>query len=118
MELDEVIEKVAVDAVTTNVAEAESPTGLPVEMMGYEPAATLATANLPLNVPPEIEQVELLNGLPDREQVVSVDENPEPETTTVAPTAAETGVRVTVGPLNPNVAEAESPIGDPVAVIV
>jgi hypothetical protein len=49
---------------------------------------------------------------------VSVDENPEPEITTVAPTAAETGVRVTFGPLNPKVAEAESPIGVPVAVIV
>ena len=56
--------------------------------------------------------------VPDKEQVVSVDENPEPETTTVAPTAAETGVRVTLGPLNPKVAEAESPIGVPVAVIV
>jgi hypothetical protein len=56
--------------------------------------------------------------VPDKEQVVSVDENPEPETTTVAPTAAETGVRVTVGPLKPKVAEAESPIGVPVAVIV
>jgi hypothetical protein len=118
MELDEVTEKFAVDAVTTKVAEAESPTGLPVERIGYEPAVTLVTVNLPVNVPPEIEQVEPLTGLPDKEQVVSVDENPEPETTTVAPTAPETGVRVTVGPLNPNVAEAESPVGVPVAVIV
>jgi hypothetical protein len=56
--------------------------------------------------------------VPDKEQVVSVEENPEPETTTVTPTAPETGARVTFGPLNPKVAEAESPMGVPVAVIV
>jgi len=48
MELDVVTEKFgvfAVDAVTTKVAEAESPTGLPVEMTVYEPTVTLATVN-------------------------------------------------------------------------
>jgi len=43
MELDDAIEKFAVDTVTTKLAEAESPTGLLVEMIGYEPAVTLAT---------------------------------------------------------------------------
>ncbi len=118
MELDEVIEKFIVDPITAKLAEAESPTGLPMDMIGYDPIGTLATVNEPVNVPPEIEQVELLTGLPDNEQVVSVDENPEPEITAIAPTAAETGVRVTLGPLNLKVAEAESPIGLPVAVIV
>jgi len=118
VELDDVIEKFVVVAITAKVAVAESPTGLPVEMIEYDPTGTLATVNEPANVPPEIEQVELLTGLPDNEQVVSVDENPEPEITAVAPTVAETGVKVTLGPLNRKVAEAESPVGLPVAVIV
>jgi hypothetical protein len=57
MEVEEVIEKFVAEAVTTKVAEAESPTGLPVERIGYEPAVMLATVNEPVNVPPEIEQV-------------------------------------------------------------
>ena len=57
LELDEVIEKFVADAVTTKVAEAESPTGLPLQMIGYDPTATLATVNEPVNAPPEIEQV-------------------------------------------------------------
>jgi hypothetical protein len=57
LELDEVIEKFVTDAITTKAAEAESPTGLPLQIIGYEPTATLATINEPVNAPPEIEQV-------------------------------------------------------------
>ena len=58
---------------------------------------------------------------PDNEQLVSLVENPDPVTVTVAPTGAEEGLttmdRVVDGTVTVKVAEAESPV-EPVAVIV
>ena len=74
--------------------------------------------------------VEVLTTLPEREQLVSLDEKPEPATKTIDPVTAEDGVsvieRVTallldkvtvVTILTVNVADADSPV-DPTAVIV
>jgi hypothetical protein len=44
------------------------------------PDARLATVKVALKVPPEIEQVEALTGLPDNEQAVSLAQKPEPDT--------------------------------------
>ena len=68
---------------------------MPVAVITYAPAARLATTNEALSVPPEIEQAEVLTGLPDSEQLVSLDENPEPATKTTTPTFADVGLRVT-----------------------
>jgi hypothetical protein len=56
---------------------------------------------------------------PDNEQAVSLAEKPEPDTVTVAPAGAETGLSVIDGggALMVTMAEAESP-REPVAVIV
>ena len=63
-------------------------------MIVYVPAAMLATTNEAVRVPPEIVQVEVPTGLPDNEQLVSLDENPVPPTKTTTPTFADVGVRV------------------------
>jgi hypothetical protein len=66
-----------------------------------------------------MEQLEVLTGVPDNEQLVSVEVNPEPEMSTLAPIEAESGltaidaVLVTV-----KLVEAESPPGLPLAIIV
>jgi hypothetical protein len=66
--------------VTVNAVTAVSPTGLPLAVMTYAPTAMLATVNVAVSTPPEIEQLELLTGSPDNEHVTSVVENPEPDT--------------------------------------
>jgi len=70
-------------------------------------------------LPLEIEQLEVLTGVPDNEQLVSVEENPEPDTSALAPTEAESGLSVIDAVVvTVKVAEAESPPGLPLAVIV
>ena len=70
-------------------------------------------------MPLEMEQLELLTGLPDNEQLVSVEEKPEPDTSTVAPTEAESGLSaIDVALVTVKLAEAESLPGLPLAVIV
>jgi hypothetical protein len=66
------------------VAEAESPVD-PVTVTVKEPAPTLATTKEADKVPPEIVHVEVLTTLPDREQLVSLDEKPEPVINTIDP---------------------------------
>jgi hypothetical protein len=80
-----VTDAVTEGAVTVNVAEAESPED-PVTVIVYTPTATLATRNEAVNVPLEIVQVWEAMKLPDNEQVISLGENPEPDTRTVDPT--------------------------------
>lgn len=66
-----------------------------------------------------IEQLEVVTGVPDNEQLVSVDENPEPDTSTLAPTEAESGFSVIdVVPVTVKLAVVESSPGLPIAVIV
>ncbi|MGD0425032.1 MAG: hypothetical protein ABSA92_16505 [Candidatus Bathyarchaeia archaeon] len=71
-------------------------------------------------MPSEIEQVSEVTEPPDKLQTVSLEEKPEPDTCTFAPTCAETAFSVIdiVPPLTVKVTEAESPFGAPVAVIV
>ena len=72
------------------VAEAKSPTGLPVSVTVYEPAGTLATRKEPTGEPPETLQLDRApTAPPDSEQVESVAEKFVPFTPTVAPTEAE-----------------------------
>jgi len=116
-----VIVRATEEAIIVKVAEAESPVE-PVTVIVYDSAATLATVNEPLNVPPDIEQVsDPITPLLVIEQVVSPVENPTPETRTVDPTVADVGLSVTdggtEGAVTVNVVEAESPV-EPVAVTV
>jgi len=61
----------------------------------------------------------VLTGVPDNEQLVSVEENPEPEMSTLASTEAESGLTVIDAVLViVKLAEAESPPGVPLAAIV
>jgi hypothetical protein len=108
-----------VPLLTTKVAEAESSLGLPVAVIAYVPE-TLATTNEANKVPLEIEQLEVPTGVPDNEQLVSAVENPDPSTSTDAPTGAEVELSVIDGgaPLTVKLAEAKSPPGLPLAVIV
>jgi hypothetical protein len=106
---------------TTKVAEAESSLGLPVAVIVYAAeTATLATRNDAYKVPPEIEQLVVPTGVPDIEQLVSAVEKPDPATSTDVPTGAEVGLSVIDegAPLTVKLAEAESPPGLPVTVIV
>jgi len=114
-----VIDMVVVPLLTTKVAEAESPLGLPVAVIVYVPE-TPATTNDAYKVPLEIEQLEVPTGLPDNEQLVSAVEKSDPATSTDAPTAPELGLSVIDGdaPLTVKLAEAESSPGLPVTVIV
>jgi hypothetical protein len=86
--------------VTVNAVAAMSPAGLPVAVMTYAPAAMLATVNAAVSAPLEIEQVELLTGLPDNEQATSVAENPEPDTCTGVPGGPKTGYTAIEGGLS------------------
>lgn len=45
-------------------------------------------------MPPETAQAEVLTGLPDSKQLVSLDEKPEPTTKTTTPTFADVGLSV------------------------
>ena len=53
--------------------------------------------NAPANVPSDIVQLCEARAPPDREQLVSDVENPEPVTSTVAAVPAEVGLKVSVG---------------------
>jgi hypothetical protein len=66
--------------ITVNAVTAVSPAGLPPELITYAPTATLATVKVAFSTPPEIEQLALPTGSPDSEHMVSVVENPEPDT--------------------------------------
>jgi len=78
---------------TMRVAEAKSPTGLPVSLTVYEPAGTLATRKEPTSEPPETWQLDRApTALPESEHVVSFAEKFVPDTSTVAPAEAEDGL--------------------------
>jgi hypothetical protein len=67
--------------VTWKFATALSPPGLPVAVIGYKPAGTLATRYVAVRLPPEIEQLEdAIDPLSEREHVVSEVKNPVPVT--------------------------------------
>ena len=93
------------------MAVAKSAPGLPVAVIVYAPADTLATTNEAVNVPPEIEQVDEATAPPVIKQEVSRVENPEPETITSNPIELEVGLSVMVGvpPMTVRVAWTESP---------
>lgn len=80
----------------------------------------MAATNEPDSTPPEIEQLCDVTALPANEQDVSLNEKPEPVTCTVPPTATTVGLRVMVrgSCISVRVAEAASPPGFPVTVIV
>ena len=62
-------------------AEPESPLGLPVMVIWYEPADAAATTNEAVTTPLLIEQVsEATTAPPDNEHAESLDEKPEPDT--------------------------------------
>lgn len=81
-----------VEVLTVKMVEAESPPGPALATTMYEPATTFATTNEAVNVPPEIEQLGVLTGFPESEQVVSLNEKPEPVTAMIDPAAAEIGL--------------------------
>jgi hypothetical protein len=49
-------------------------------MMVYEPGCTFPTLNEAVRVPPDIEHAEEANVMPDSVQLVSAEENPDPNT--------------------------------------
>ena len=76
--------------VTKRVAEAVSPTGLPVAMIVYDPFDTLPTVNDPVRVPADIaHDCEPTATPPLSEHTVSFSANPEPDTWSVAPGTVE-----------------------------
>ena len=106
---------------TVRIADAESSLGKPVTATAYSEAATFATTNDADKEPPEIEHVYVLAPLLMTSQLVSAVEKPEPETTTVVPTAADEGDNVMVRedvPVIVKTADAESPPGLPTTLIV
>ena len=109
---------------TVMVVEAASPV-LPVRVTVYVPGETEPIVKLPVGAPlPGVTKLQV--GAVTRDSgplsvhiIVSATENPAPSTTMVAPTGAEPGIRVIVGcDMTVKVAEAESPAGVPVTVIV
>lgn len=92
---------------------------MPVTVMVYTAAATLATTKEPVTAPAEIEQdgdeIELPE--PVIVQVVSPGAKPEPDTVTLAPTIPELESIVMdgMGRINWKLALAESPTGPPIA---
>jgi hypothetical protein len=62
------------------LGETESPPGLPLTTIVYDPVATLATVNAPVNAPPDTEQVSEATGVPEIEHELSAVEKPEPDT--------------------------------------
>ena len=104
-----------------NGADVESPAGLPVTVIVYEPADAAATTKEAETAPLLTEHVsEATAPPPDKEHDESLDEKPEPATCTVAPIPAVGGLMVTEGIAETTwkFAEAESPPGFAVAVIV
>jgi hypothetical protein len=83
---------------TVNVFEEKSPPGLPVAVIVYTPAGTLATTKELRGVggimPPIIVQVGAATGIPDNVQLVSLGEKFEPDTETLDPTWPEVGFRL------------------------
>jgi hypothetical protein len=109
-------------AITLKVAEAESPV-LPTKVTVYVPGLTRPALKLPLGAPlPGVVKLHVkagTNGAPPMVHVVSAAEKPAPLTTTSVPTGPKLGIRVAVGwDMTVKVAEAESPAGVPVTVIV
>lgn len=100
------------------LADAESAPGDPVAVIVYVPALSDATVKLPVNVPPETEQVKELIGVPEMVQEESLVKKSKPVTSTVVPGNEEAGFSVIDGgtEVTTKLAEAESPIGSPVAV--
>ena len=66
-------------------------------VIAYVPAAMLATTNEAVRVPPEMEHVTDPTGLPESEQLESLDEKPEPDTEIVVPVRADAGLIVICG---------------------
>ena len=103
-------------------AEAESPVWVPVAVIMYTAAVTLATTNEPVMVPLETvqdgDETKLL--VPVIEHVESAEAKPDPDTITLVPACAELGFRVMDGIVGVNwkLAVAVSPIGLPVPVIM
>ncbi|HKM79242.1 MAG TPA: hypothetical protein VJZ03_09200 [Candidatus Bathyarchaeia archaeon] len=66
---------------TVRAAEAKSPAGVPVRVIVYEPAGTLATRKEPAREPPETMQLDRApTAPPDSEQAESVTEKFVPDT--------------------------------------
>ena len=75
--------------------------------------------NEPVSVPPTMEQVGEVTGVPESEQEVSELANPVPDTCTAVPGLAEVGLNVIAGmEFTLKDAVAESPFWSPVAVTV
>lgn len=109
-----------VPATIVKLVNAESPPGLPTAVIVYEPVLAVATVNLPVNVPLETEQVKELTGAPEIEHEESLGKKFDPDTSTVAPADPEVGLSVIDGGCveTTKLADAVSPLGSPVAVIV
>jgi hypothetical protein len=92
---------------------------LPVTVIVYTAAATLATTKEPVTAPAEIEQdgEEIEPPEPVMVQVESFGVKPEPDTVTLAPASAELGLIVMDGirRINWKLVVAESPAGLPIA---
>jgi hypothetical protein len=100
--------------VTVNVAEPESPSGVPLTVIVYGPAATLPTVKLvpALIAPPVIPHAvgEMTTPpVPEIVHAVSLTPNPVPVTVTTVPSGPELGVRAILGPVTVKKALAESP---------
>jgi len=68
------------ETVRVKNADAESPFGLPVTVIVYEPADAAATTNAAVTAPLLIEQVSEATTIPpDNEHAESFDEKPEPD---------------------------------------
>jgi hypothetical protein len=107
---------------TVKVAEAESPV-LPTKVTVYVPGLTRPAVKLPLGAPfcgvVKLHVKAGTSGAPPIVHVVSAAEYPAPLATTSVPTGPELGIRVSVGcDMTVKVAEAESPAGVPVTVMV
>ena len=87
-------------------------------MIDVLPAVTLATVKDPVKLPAERVQDCDTTEPPDKLQEVSLREKPDPDTVTLAPISAEEGLKKIDAPLIAKGAEAESPYGLPVTVIV
>lgn len=109
------------ETLSVNDADAESPVGLPVTVIGYEPAEAAATTKDAETTPLLTVHVsDATAAPPDNEHDESLGAKPEPGTCTVAPMPAVGGLTVIdgIGALTWKLAEAESPPGMPVAVIL
>jgi hypothetical protein len=109
------------ETLRVNSADAESPAGFPLTVIVYEPADAAETTNEAETAPLLTEHVsEATVPPPDNEHDESLDEKPEPDTCTVAPIPAVGGLMVMEGiaEVTWKLADAESPPGLAVAVIV